>query len=88
MDSFHHQLEDGIQDLARLLRIAVGQQLHRAFEVGKEDGDLFAFSLQRRSGRQDLLGEVLGGIAVRRPQRGARAGGNGMSTGVAELGPG
>jgi hypothetical protein len=46
---------------------AVREQLHRTFEVGGQHGDLFAFSLKRRFGRQDLLGEMLGSVAVRRP---------------------
>jgi hypothetical protein len=81
----HHEREDRIEDLARLLGIAVSEQLHRALEVGEEHGDLFAFSLERCSGRQDFLGEVLGSIAVRKPRRCARSGGNGMSTLGTEL---
>ena len=46
MDGLHHPLEDGIEELARLLGIAVGEQLHRALEVGEEDGDLLALALE------------------------------------------
>jgi hypothetical protein len=66
VDGLHHAFEHGIENLPRLFGISIGKQLHRALEIGEEDGDLFAFSLERRFGRQDLLGEVLGGIAVRR----------------------
>ena len=59
-----HVLEDGIEDLARLLGIAVGEQLHRALEVGEEDGDLLALALERRARGEDLLGEVLGSIGI------------------------
>ncbi len=30
----------------RFLRIAVGQELHRVLQVGKEDGDLLTLALQ------------------------------------------
>jgi hypothetical protein len=85
VNSLHHQLEDRIEQLTRLLGIAIGEELHRALEVREQDGDLLAFSFERRLGRQDLLGEVRGGIAVRRTRRCARSCGNGMSAGVAEL---
>ena len=65
VDGLHHPLEDGIEELARLLGIAVGEQLHRALEVGEEHGDLLALALERRLGGEDLLGEVLGGVRLR-----------------------
>ena len=43
VDGVHHVREDRVQDLARLLGIAVGEQLHRALEIGEQDGDLLAF---------------------------------------------
>ena len=46
VDGLHHALEDGIEELARLLGVAVGEQLHRALEVGEEDGDLLALALE------------------------------------------
>jgi hypothetical protein len=88
MDGLHHPLQDRVEDLARLLGITVGEEFHRALQVGEENGDLFALSLQRRFGRQDLLGEVLGRVAVRRSRRRPRTDGNGMSADVAELGRG
>ena len=53
------QLEDRVEELARLLGIAVGQELHRAFEVGEKDGDLLALAFQGGPGGEDLLGQVL-----------------------------
>ena len=44
VNGFHHPLEDGVEDFARLLGIPIGEQAHRAFEVGEEHGDLFALS--------------------------------------------
>ena len=65
VDGLHHVLEDGVEELARLLGIAVGEQLHRALEVGEEHGDLLALALQGGLGGEDLLGEVLGGVRLR-----------------------
>ena len=46
MHGLHHPLEHGIEELARLLGIAVGEQLHRALEVGEEHGDLLALAFE------------------------------------------
>ncbi len=63
---FHHPLEHGIEDLARLLGIAVGEQLHRALEIGKQHRHLLALAFERSPGSEDPLGEVLRRIRVRR----------------------
>ena len=44
VDGLHHPLEDGVEELARLLGVAVGEQLHRALEVGEEHRDLLALA--------------------------------------------
>ena len=44
VDGLHHALEDGIEDLPRLFRIAVGEELHRALEVGEQHGHLLALT--------------------------------------------
>jgi hypothetical protein len=41
---------------------AVGEEFHRAFEIGKEHGDLLPFTFEGTSGGQNLLGQVLRGI--------------------------
>jgi hypothetical protein len=58
MNRLHHVLEDGIEELARLLGIAVREQLHRSSEVGEEHRDLLALALQRGLRGEDLLGQV------------------------------
>jgi hypothetical protein len=83
MHRVHHPLEHWIEDLTRLLGIAVGEQLHRAFEVSKQHCDLFALAFEGRLGGENLLGEVhgrivLGGGETRLPQFNTR--------GVAALG--
>ena len=55
---------------ARLFGIAVGEQLHRALEVGEQDGHLLALAFEGATGGDDPLGEVLRGVCVGR--RGAR----------------
>ena len=46
VDGLHHPLEDGIEELPRLLGVAVGEQLHRALEVGEEHRDLLALAFE------------------------------------------
>jgi hypothetical protein len=45
VNGLHHVLKNRVQELPRLLGIAVGEQLHRALQVGEEDGDLLALAL-------------------------------------------
>ena len=63
---FHHVLEHGVEERARLLGVAVGEQLHRALEVGEEHRDLLALALHGDLGGEDLLGEVPGRVGLRR----------------------
>jgi hypothetical protein len=58
----NHLLEHGVEELAGLLGVAVGEQLHRALQVGEQHGDLLALTFQGFLGEQDPLGEVLGGV--------------------------
>src|SRR5207249_11333247 len=60
--------QHGVEELARLLGVAIGQQLHRALQVGEEDGDLLALALERARRRQDLLGEVARRVRAGRPE--------------------
>ena len=64
MDGLHHPLEHGVEQLARLLGVPVGQELHRALEVGKQNGDLLAFTLESGSGGEDLLGQVFRDVSL------------------------
>jgi hypothetical protein len=66
VDGLHHAFEHRVEELARLLRVAIGEQLHRALEVGKEHGDLLALALERCLRGQNLLGEVLGRVDLGR----------------------
>src|SRR5690348_4000958 len=62
MDCLHHPFQDWIKQFPHLLGIAVGEELHRALEVGKEHRHLFAFPFKGRLGDEDPLGEVLGRV--------------------------
>ena len=45
-DGLHHVLENGIQQLPRLLGVAVCEQLHCSLEVGEENRDLLSLALK------------------------------------------
>ena len=60
VDGLHHVLEDRVEELARLLGIAVGEQLHRALEVGEQHRHLLALAFECRLGGQDLSARCLG----------------------------
>ena len=59
--------EDGIEEAPGLLRIPVCERLHRALEIGKEDGELLALAFE---------GALVGEYVVR--HRGRRRGGHGL----------
>ena len=42
----HHAFEHRVEQLPRLLGVAVGQQLHRALQVGEQHRDLLALPFQ------------------------------------------
>jgi hypothetical protein len=91
VNGLHHAFQHGVKEFTGLLGIAVGEQLHRALQIGEEDRDLLALAFQGRLGRQDLLGEVLGGVGLRRvePRGDARSGSRDSLTALpAELGAG
>jgi hypothetical protein len=60
VDGLHHPLENGVEDLARLLGITIGEQFHRALEVGEEHGDLLALALQGALRGEDLSARCVG----------------------------
>ncbi len=86
--SVHHVGEDRVEDLARFLGIAVGEQLHGALEIGEQNRHVLALALQRSPGREDLLGEVLRSVRLwrgeARPGRGRRSS-EGSPAAVTEL---
>src|SRR5262249_17938004 len=85
VDGLHHPLQDGVEQLARLLGVAVGEELHGTLEVGEQDGDLLALALKRSLGRKDLFSEMLRRVGVRRGETTSVLNGNGAPAGPAEL---
>src|SRR4030095_12251971 len=75
VDGVHHVLEHGIEELARLLGIAIGEQLHGALEVGEEHRHLLTLALEGGAGGEDLLREVPRRVGLGRCE--ARLGGAG-----------
>ena len=51
----HHVFKNGVENLSGFFRITVGEQFHRAFQVGKEHRDLLALPFERRLGGQDTF---------------------------------
>jgi hypothetical protein len=66
MHGVHQAFEDRVEELPCFLRVALGEQLHGALQVGKEDGDLLALPFKGASGREDLFGQVVRGVGERR----------------------
>src|SRR5207247_7993677 len=58
----HHAVEHRIEQLPRLLWVALGQQLHGPLEVGEEHRDLLAFAFQGGMRGEDLLGQMWRGV--------------------------
>ena len=56
VDRLHHVLEDGVEELARLLRVTVGEELHRALEVCEQNRNLLALAFEGGLGGEDFLG--------------------------------
>ena len=83
---FHHPLEHRVQEFAGVLGIAFGQELHRALEVGEQDGHLLSFTLEGGLRADDLLGEVFRGVRGRRGEPGLTSRGDRPATLGAELG--
>ena len=65
MHGRHHVLQHRVEEVAGFLGIAVGEQLHRPLQVGKEDGHLFALAFERGLGGEDFLRQVAGGVGER-----------------------
>jgi hypothetical protein len=54
----HHALEHRVENRPGLFGVALGQELHRALEVGEEHRHLLPFPFQGGLGGEDFLGQV------------------------------
>ena len=61
-----HALEDRVEELPGVLRVAGREQLEGALHVGGEHGHPLALSLERVPGAQDRLGQVARRVALGR----------------------
>ena len=68
MHGLDHALEHRVEQLLHLLRVAVGDHLHRAFDVGEQHGDQLALAFQRGPGDENLIGDVLRRVAFGRSE--------------------
>ena len=65
MNAVGEDLEESIEDPVPLLRIDLLREVHRAFHIGEQDRDLLTLTLEGGLRPEDLVGEVLGGVAAR-----------------------
>src|SRR5262249_41300132 len=91
----HHVLHHRVEELARLLRVTVGKQLHRALQGGKQYRDLFPFPFQGGARGEDFFCQMRrdssAGRWCRRSERWGGGCGRGLQGGrtfPAELEPG
>jgi len=61
----HHAFQDGIEEPLGFLGITLGEQFHRALEVGKQDGDLLALAFEGAARGENLLGKIGWGVGER-----------------------
>ena len=47
IDGFDHALDHRMKKLLRILKVAIGDHLHRALDIGEKHGDLLSFALKR-----------------------------------------
>jgi hypothetical protein len=66
VNSLHHPLHHSIEQSSGFLRVAVGQEFHRALQICEENGYLLAFAFEGALRGSDLLGKVLRCIRIRR----------------------
>jgi hypothetical protein len=65
MNPLHHQLYDSVEKNARFLWVTIGDKLHRAFNIGKQNCDLLALTFKRTARGPDFLGEVFRSVGPR-----------------------
>jgi hypothetical protein len=62
VDGFHHVLQGRIEEPLSGFGVEVTDQLRRAFEVGEQRRDLFAFAFQGTARGQDFLRRIGGRV--------------------------
>jgi len=69
MHGVHHTVQGRVQELLSGLRVEVPDQFGGVLDVGKQHGDLLAFTFQVRAGVEDFFGEIGWGIRPGGPLR-------------------
>ena len=71
MDRVHHELECGVDDRARVFRVEVFDEGHRALDVGEQRGDRLAFAVDAPAGfeRNLFSANTVGQMSRGRPRR-------------------
>ena len=66
MHGRHHHVQGRVEELPRLLRVTISEEFHRALEIGKQHGHLFALPFQGTAGHENLFGEIGRRVGERR----------------------
>jgi hypothetical protein len=70
MDCLNHAFEHRVEELLRVLRVAVSKQLHRALDIREQHGDLLPLTLEGCPGGENLIGKMLGCVILGRGKAG------------------
>jgi hypothetical protein len=62
MNGFHHNVNGRVKEFLSIFRVEVSDEFSGVFDVGKQHGDLLAFTFQGTARGEDFLGEILGGV--------------------------
>jgi hypothetical protein len=68
VDGFEHMIEHRVEELLRLLGVAICNDSKRPYDVRKQHGDLLTFALKLTLRRHDPDGEMLWSIIVGRQE--------------------
>ena len=83
----HHVLQDGVENRPGVFGVALGQQLHGAFEIRKQHGHLLALAFEGGAGGEDLVGQVWWRVGERRLRRWCKGCGDGGGRRAGERSP-
>src|SRR5262249_48927373 len=75
VNGLHHVFKNRIEDLPGVLWIAVGEQLHRTLEIGKENCHLLALAFESALRDENLLDKVLRSVGLRGSEASLSSGG-------------
>ena len=64
VNGLHHPLKYRVKKLARFFRVAIGQQLHRALQIGEQDSHLLALAFEGVLRCQDAPRQMLRRVKV------------------------